>query len=154
MQGTFVYLDPDTGDYIGYNPVRAATRFVPASTYKIPHTVIALSEGVVADIDEVVPYGGRPQPFEVWERDMPLKEALKLSNAAVYQQVAGRIGLERMDKNIRNLCYGNMNIGNDVTTFWLDGPLKITALEQIRVIRDLVTQDLGYPPAAIAAMKA
>tara|TARA_R100000027_G_scaffold29628_1_gene21552 strand:+ start:2279 stop:3067 length:789 start_codon:yes stop_codon:yes gene_type:complete len=153
VTGTFVLLDPDSGDLHGYHAVRAATRFVPASTFKIPHTVIALSEGVVAGIDEIIPYGGQPLAFKDWERDMPLKEALALSNASVFQQVAARIGLERMDKNIRNLCYGNMNLGENVTRFWLDGPLKITAIEQIQVIRNLMTKDMGYPAVAIAAMK-
>lgn len=153
VNGTFVYLDPDTGDYVGCNAVRAATRFVPASTFKIPHTVIALSERVVESMDEIIPYGGKPQPFRAWERDMPLREALALSNAAVYQQVAKRIGLERMNKNVQKLCYGNMRIGEDVTRFWLDGPLQITALEQISVLRELVNDGMGFPPAAVSAMK-
>ncbi len=48
VEGTFVLLDAQTRRIIRYNPERARTRFLPASTYKIPNTLIALETGVAS----------------------------------------------------------------------------------------------------------
>ena len=47
-------------------------------------------------VDEVLPYGGKPQPRKEWERDMGLREAIKMSNVPIYQELARRIGIVRM----------------------------------------------------------
>lgn len=61
--GTFVLYDVAEDKLVGFDRARAETRFIPASTFKVPHTLIGLAEGVVADVDEVLPYGGEPQPI-------------------------------------------------------------------------------------------
>lgn len=145
VTGTFVVCDIDADRYLGYNRSRAETRFVPASTFKIANTMIGLSVGAVENVDEVLPYGGAPQPFRSWERDMSLREAIALSNATIYQVLARRIGLERMRKNVTELQYGNSDIGTRVDTFWLEGPLAISAVEQSRFLARLVAGDLPFP---------
>jgi beta-lactamase class D len=77
--GTFVLYDVAAERFIGHNQTRAETRFVPASTFKIPNTLIGLSTVVVKSVDEVLPYGGHPQPFNAWETDMGLRTAIALS---------------------------------------------------------------------------
>src|SRR5919106_3466173 len=93
VEGAFVLYDVTAQSLIGYNLARASTRFIPVSTFKIANTLIGLSVGAVKNVDEVLPYGGKPQPFKAWERDMGLREAIALSNAAIYQELARRIGL-------------------------------------------------------------
>ncbi len=56
---------------------RAPKRFVPASTFKVPNTLIDLSVGAVSGVDEVLPDGGEPQPFPAWEQDMSLRDAMR-----------------------------------------------------------------------------
>lgn len=145
VTGTFVVYDVSADRYYGHNRVRAETRYVPASTFKIANTMIGLSVGAVENVDEVLPYGGAPQPFKSWERDMSLREAIALSNANIYQVLARRIGLERMRKNVTDLQYGNSDIGTRVDTFWLEGPLEISAVEQTRFLANLVAGDLPFP---------
>jgi beta-lactamase class D len=145
VTGTFVVYDIDADRYLGYNRSRAETRFVPASTFKIANTMIGLAVGAVENVDEVLPYGGAPQPFRSWERDMSLREAIALSNATIYRVLARRIGLERMRKNVAELQYGNADIGTRVDTFWLEGPLEISAVEQTRFLARLVAGDLPFP---------
>src|SRR5262249_600459 len=69
-ESTFVLLDVNLGELTVSNLARAQRRFVPASTFKIPNTLIGPDAGVVRDIDEIIPYGGKPQPFKAWEHDM------------------------------------------------------------------------------------
>jgi beta-lactamase class D len=145
VRGTFVLYDVTAQRLIGHNHARANARFVPASTFKIPNTLIGLSVGAVKNVDEVLPYGGKPQPFKVWEKDMSLREAITLSNAAIYQELARRIGLARMRDGVSRMDFGNGEIGTVVDDFWLVGPLKINAVEQTRFLAKLAQDALSFP---------
>ena len=135
--GTFVLYDVAADTMLVWNEERAKRRFIPASTFKIANSLIGLDVGAVKDVDEVLPYGGKPQRIKEWEHDMGLREAIKISNVPIYQELARRIGLERMREGVRKLGYGNMEIGNVVDRFWLDGPLKISAVEQTEFLARL-----------------
>ncbi len=152
VEGTFVLLDVASSDGFVSNPARAKRRFVPASTFKIPNTLIGLDAGVVRDVDEVLPYGGKPQPFKTWEHDMPLREAMSLSAVPIYQELARRIGLARMAAAVKALDYGNHQIGDVVDKFWLVGPLEISALEQAQFLARLVRYQLPVSPRAVEAV--
>jgi len=104
-------------------------------------------------VDEVLPYGGKPQRIKEWERDMGLREAIKISNVPIYQELARRIGIERMREGVKKLGYGNMEIGNVVDRFWLDGPLAISAIEQAEFLQRLIKGSLPINPDAMRAVK-
>lgn len=153
FHGTFVLFDPSTDRMEVSNRLRAQQRFTPASTFKIAHSLIGLDVGAVKSVDEVLPYGGKPQRIKAWEHDMNLRHAIKASNVPIYQELARRIGLERMRAGIRKLNYGNQEIGGVVDRFWLDGPLAISALEQVEFLRRLATGNLPVKPEAVRAVK-
>ena len=135
--GTFVLYDVSAGRLTLVDGARAARPYVPASTFKIPNSLIALETGAVKDEREVIPYGGQPQPFPQWERDMDMRDAIRVSSVPVYQEIARRIGRKRMQDHVDRLGYGNRRIGTVVDRFWLDGPLRISALEQARFLAGL-----------------
>jgi beta-lactamase class D len=146
VEGTFVLLDEGSGELRGHNRSRAEQRFSPASTFKIPNTLIGLSLGAVSGVDEVIPYTGDANPFmSQWLEPMGLRRAIRVSNVPLYQELARRIGLQRMREAVGQLSYGNTQIGNDVTTFWLRGPLAISAVEQTRFLSRLAHQSLPFP---------
>jgi beta-lactamase class D len=149
VDGTFVLLDERRGELRGYNRKRAEQRFSPASTFKIPHALIGLSLGAVQGVDERIPYTGDANPF-MRERlePMGLRGAMRVSNVPLYQELARRIGLARMREAIQRLHYGNEQIGSTVTTFWLRGPLAISAVEQTRFLSGLAHQSLPFPRQA------
>ena len=153
VEGTFVLLDRDAGKLRVWNEARAQQRFVPASTFKVPNTLIGLDVGAVRGVDEVLPYGGKPQPFKSWERDMNLRDAIKVSAVPIYQELARRTGIERMRDAVRKLGYGNMEIGDVVDRFWLDGPLMISAVEQTEFLARLAAGNLPFGDAAVGAAK-
>ena len=153
VTGTFVMLDPETETLSVSNGKRSTERFVPASTFKIPNSLIALQTGVVANVDEVVPYGGKPQRLKQWERDMNVRDAIKASSVPIYQELARRVGLERMRDAVRSFGYGNMEVGEAVDRFWLDGPLKISAVEQVEFLQRLASGALPVKPENLAAVK-
>ena len=137
VAGAFALHDVAAGRTIVVDPDRAARRLVPASTFKVANSLIALETGVIADENEVVPYGGRPQPIRAWEADMPIRDAIRVSNVPVYQTLARRVGLARYRLWLGRLGYGNADPGDRVDTFWLRGPLAISAVEQTRFLARL-----------------
>lgn len=143
-EGTFVLYDAQKDVFIGCNRSRAETRFRPASTFKIVNTLIGLSCGAVRDVDEVLPYVGQPQGVEMWEKDMSLRDAIKISNVPIYQELARRIGMKNMQQNIDRLGYGNRELGSAVGLFWLDGPLEISPVEQAAFLARLARQELPF----------
>ena len=149
VEGTFVVLDEPGGAWRGINRKRAEQRLSPASTFKIPNSLIALSLGVVANVDELIPYRGEPNPLmREWLAPMGMRGAIRVSNVPLYQELARRIGLARMQAAIRRLHYGNEQIGSNVTKFWLRGPLAISAIEQTQFLAGLATRTLPFPVAA------
>ncbi len=104
LQSTFVLATRGAPAVLAHDAIRAARRFMPASTFKIPNTLIGLATGAVASGDEVLPFGGGPQFLPQGERDMPLREAMPLSNVPVYQGVARHIGLPRMRAGVGQLA--------------------------------------------------
>ncbi len=144
VQGTFVLFNVSTNHFVYHDKARASTRFIPASTFKIPNSLIGLSTGAVNSVDEVLPYGGKPQHRKSWEHDMGLRDAIKISNVPVYRELARRIGLQTMRENVSRLDYGNAEIGDVVDLFWLNGPLKISALEQTKFLARLAQGDLPF----------
>lgn len=153
VTGTFVLYDREADTMFVWNEVRAKKRFIPASTFKIANSLIGLEAGAVKDVEEILPYGGKPQPFKSWEKDMGLREAIKISNVAIYQELARRIGLERMRAGVQKLDYGNMEIGELVDQFWLRGPLAISAVEQTQFLSRLIDEKLPVSATAMRAVK-
>ncbi len=135
--GTFAAIDALSGRLTVVNASRAAIRYVPASTFKIPNTLIALETGVVKDADEVFRYDGKPRRIKTWEKDMTLREAIAVSNVPIYQEIARRVGLDRYRDWLTRLDYGNRDPGTALETFWLSGPLAISAIEQARFLARL-----------------
>lgn len=153
VNGTFVLYDTASDRYVGHDAGRAATRFVPASTFKIPNALIGLARGSVRDVDEALPYGGAPQPFPQWAWDMGLREAIAMSNVPVFQALARRTGLGPMREEVERLDYGNGEIGDRVDRFWLDGPLAISAIGQVRFLDRLARGALPLPTEVQAAVR-
>lgn len=134
---------------------RAGRGFLPASTFKIPNTLTALETGVVESLDApVFEWDGKERsisgkPVVAWNRDQALREAFRNSAVWVYQDVARRIGPERMQAYVDSLDYGNRDLGGAaIDTFWLSGNLRITALEQIRFLDALRAKRLSISERA------
>ena len=120
-----------TGKLDVYNPQRAALQFLPASTFKIPNTLIALQTHAISGLHDTIRWDGQYRSVDAWNHDQDLLSAFPYSCVWFYQVLAARIGNDTYLQYLQKLHYGNQLTGTDVTTFWLDGELRISALEQI-----------------------
>jgi beta-lactamase class D len=134
------------------NPERVAERFVPASTSKIPHTLIALETGYAKSPEEFFAWDGVERAFDAWNRDHSLATAYAASAIWVYQRIAHDLGSGTMGRWLERFDYGNHDVGGtaDLTSYWLDGPLMISAREQVAFLTKLATNDLPLKPQTLA----
>jgi beta-lactamase class D len=94
----------------------------PASTFKVPHALIALETGVV-DAKVPVQWDGSDQPFETWKRDHTLASSIQWSVYWYYRRSAAQIGEERMLAMLKKLRYGSDTFERELTSFWTNGDL-------------------------------
>ena len=143
--GTIVVVDeraspPDT---FVFDAGRAARRYSPASTFKVPHTLFALDAGVVADEFQVFKWDGVERAFPGHSQDQTLRTAMRYSTLWVYQGFAREIGQERARRYLQQLGYGNADPGAG-GDYWIDGNLQISAFEQVAFLRRLYRNELPF----------
>jgi beta-lactamase class D len=145
---------PDGKREIAGDAADCDVKTAPASTFKVAHSLIALETGVVADPLALVRWDGTKQPFPAWERDHSLDSAVKASVLPFFQRTAAAIGRERMTGYLKRLRYGSDTFERELTSFWLNGDLAISPLEQIEFLARLVRGDLPVSAAHLAQTKA
>jgi beta-lactamase class D len=60
----------------------------------------------------------------------------------VYQEIARQVGEPREAEFVKKFGYGNQDVSGGVDHFWLDGALRITALQQIDFLKKLYFNQL------------
>ncbi len=153
VTGSFVVYDLNNDKYFYYDSARCNTEFSPASTSKIINSIIGLETGVISDENFVIPWDGVKRPVEAWNKDISLKEAIKVSAVPYYQELARRVGEEKMAEMYKKLQYGNMDIGGGVDKFWLSGNLRITQMQQIDFLKRLYKNELPVSQRAMDIVK-
>ena len=153
VDGAFVLLDVTRNVLKVVNPDLSTRPFVPFSTFKIPNTLIGLETGVIPGADFSLKWDGKQRSIALWNRDHDLSSAMRDSVVWFYQEVARRIGPERMKEQIHKLGYGNDGIGTVVDRFWLDGPLRISARQQVAFLRRLQSGALPVKRAHAALVR-
>jgi beta-lactamase class D len=135
-------------DHVGCSAIDpCVTRYVPASTFKIPNSIIGLETGVIRDAEFVIPYSGVPASMPEWNRDHTLRSAIEVSSVPYYMELARRVGPQRMQQWLARLEYGNGAMGSKVDAFWLgEGPLLISPVEQVEFLRRLEKETLPIAP--------
>jgi len=134
VKGVFVLCKSTTENCATNDIVRANTQFLPASTFKIPNSLIALETGVIKNPDQVFKWDGTPRSMKQWERDFNLRGAIQNSVVPIFQKLAVSIGEKQMQSYVHKFKYGNENIGGGLDHFWLDGALRISALQQLEFL--------------------
>ena len=136
VEGSILIYDINKDEYYSNNFEWAKIGHLPASTYKITNSIIALETGVVIDEHSIFKWSGEERFLKNWEQDLTLKEAFHFSCVPCYQEVARKIGPAEMSKYLNKLKYGNMQVdSSNIDIFWLEGESKINQFEQIDFLK-------------------
>lgn len=151
--GCFVLYNLKQDSYLKYNSKRCAERFIPASTFKIFNSLVGLETGVVKNEFEVFKWDSVMRFYDKWNQDMDMENAFKYSAVWYYQELARRIGHEKMKKYIMDNHYGNEDISGGIDLFWLDGGIRISADEQIEILKKLYNNKLDFSQRTLDIVK-
>ncbi len=155
VEGSILIQDLNQNRIYQYNPQRNVTAFLPASTFKIPNSLISLETDVIPNELAILTWDGVTREIPEWNRDLNMKEAFQLSAVWFYQVLARRVGYDRMQEKINQVGYGNSNIGSpeDIDKFWLEGELRITPQEQIEFLRRFYNNNLPFSERSLEIVK-
>lgn len=146
ITGTFILKNMSTNESRIYNVMRSDSAYLPASTFKVINSLIALQTSAVKGLNDTIKWDGINKGWEKWNNDHTLRTAMPSSCIWFYQELARRIGKEQMQYFVNKSDYGNKNIESDIDNFWLEGDLRISANEQIEFLEKLVNNTLPFNP--------
>jgi beta-lactamase class D len=152
-EGCFLLRQLDGPKEIRAGGALCSTPLSPCSTFKVPNSLIGLSTGAIEDAETSFKWDGSKQHFKIWEQDHTLRTAFANSVVWYYQRLAEKIGRARMQEVLRELPYGSQEIGDKLTTFWLDGTLTITAEQQLEFMSRLYQGKLPFSRPAVETVK-
>lgn len=153
VSGSFILYDQKQDKYIYYNKEQAKMPFTPASTFKICNSLISLETGAVADENVVFKWDGKERAMPTWNADTDMKTAFRNSTVWFYQELARKVGAEKMKTWLEKLNYGNADISGGIDGFWLRGGLRVTPEGQIDFLRKLQGDKLPLSQRAMDVVK-
>jgi beta-lactamase class D len=153
FDGCFVLFDQNKGEYSIYNEAKSNKQISPCSTFKIVNSLIGLETNVLQDENTTFKWNGTRYPIESWNKDQTLKSAVSNSVVWYFQEVASKVGGERMQSYLNKINYGNKDISGGIMKFWLQSSLKISPREQVDMLRNLYNDKLPFSVRNIDIVK-
>ena len=154
VDGAVLIFDPQKNEFFSNDFDWCKTGHLPASTFKITNSIIALETGVVENDSTLFPWDGQERRLSVWNQDLMFREAFHFSCVPCYQDVARRIGADRMNEYLTKFNYGNMQVdSSNIDRFWLEGKSTITQFQQIDFLQRFYNSELPISERTEQIMK-
>lgn len=152
--GCFLLYDRNQNNLLTqYNPARCGERLSPNSTFKIPLSLMAFDQKLINQ-KSVFKWDGKDkggEPAWNWNQDQTPHTWLKKSVVWVSQDLAAKLGENKIKNYLIKFNYGNQN--NKVPNFWLDSSLTISADEQLTFMKALLANKLPVSKEAMLNTK-
>jgi beta-lactamase class D len=144
----FMMFDNNHESVHYYNQAQCQRRFVPASTFNLFNSMVALETGIAPNDQLTIAWDSVPRQNPEWNKDLTLRSAVTVHAVPFFQELARRIGPFRMQHYLDTVKYGNMTIGPNLDRFWMDNTLMISADEQVGLIKKLYFNELPFSEGA------
>ena len=152
-EGSFVLYDLENDIWSIHDIEHATLRVAPDSTYKIYDALFGLEEGVITLEDSFIAWNGKNYPFETWNSDQTLQSAMTSSVNWYFQAIDEQLASTNIRNYIQQIGYGNENVSGRLSTYWLESSLKISPVEQVKLLTKLQNNSLGFSSENINAVK-
>ena len=158
ISGSITLYDYRAKMYLSSDLEDSQVTTLPASTFKILNSLIALETGVISSLQDTVrwpgstdhdKYGYRPDIY----RDLSVAEAFRLSAGWVYVELAKKIGKEQYLDYLAKVGYGNGNLSIDDADFWNFGDFAVSPAEQIELLLGVYKETLPFRKSSFTALK-
>ncbi|HVS01599.1 MAG TPA: penicillin-binding transpeptidase domain-containing protein, partial [Thermoanaerobaculia bacterium] len=90
---------------------------------------------------------------DAWSQGQDLESAFRRSAVWYYQELARRVGGERMQRELDELDYGNRDISGGIDRFWLGSSLALSADEQVAVLRRIFGGETHFASEHVALLR-
>lgn len=119
-----------------------ATRYTPASSFKIPLALIGFDSGIFKNPTNPV-WKYKPEydaSMKIHQQDLNPKTWMEVSAVWYSQVLTEKLGMEKFQHYVNMFDYGNKDLSGGLTTAWWvkNSSLKISAQEQVIFIKNLL----------------
>lgn len=133
------------------------SRATPASTFKLPLTVMGFDAGIIISAQEPkLPFKeGYADWIADWRQDTDPAMWMHYSNVWYSQRITEKLGADKLAAYARSFGYGNGDfsgdpgLNNGLERSWISSSLQISPLEQADFVAALVERKLPVLPAAM-----
>ena len=154
VEGSIVIYDLKDDKYYSNDFPWAKKGNLPASTFKITNSIIALETGTVENDSTVFKWNGEKRRLKNWEQDLFFRDAFHFSCVPCYQEVARKIGVKNMTEYLNKLEYGSMKVDStNIDVFWLEGESQISQFQQIDFLKRFYQSELPISERTEEIMK-
>ncbi|MBY0098740.1 BlaR1 family beta-lactam sensor/signal transducer [Mesobacillus maritimus] len=151
--GSFVLYDLQADQYQIYNKNKSTLRVSPNSTYKIYSALFGLESNLISRENSTIKWDGTLYPFDSWNSEQNVRTAMKNSVTWYFQELDKRNQAGDIHSFLREINYGNSDLSGGISQFWLESSLKISPIEQVQLLTDLYTNELGFKEKNIQTVK-
>lgn len=149
LNGTAVFYNANTGQSKIYNKTLSYKQSSPCSTFKIMSSYIGLSEHKISMQDSLRKWNRKTYWNPQWNRDITFPQAFQASCVWYYRRLIDEVGEKRTKHYLQKFNYGNMDTSDwkgllnsntnipELRGFWLESSLKISPVEQTRVLAEI-----------------
>ncbi|HKJ80352.1 MAG TPA: penicillin-binding transpeptidase domain-containing protein [Prolixibacteraceae bacterium] len=158
IEGSITIYDLKAKKWIASDIQDSQFPTLPASTFKIINTLIALESGVIKCENEIIKWPGATDTIKYGYRpgiyhDMTMKDAFKASAGWAYVELSKKIGKEKYTSYLTECKYGNMNISTKDPDFWNFGDFAISPANQIEILKGIYEETLPFKKESFAILK-
>ncbi|SHG44757.1 beta-lactamase class D [Fodinibius roseus] len=158
LNGSTTIYDYNNKKWIFTDSLDAEKGTLPASTFKIPNSLIILESKVVANEKEIIKWDGTEKShlgmvIEAWNQDTDLETAFKNSTVWFYVEASKKIKREQYIRTLQKLNYGNGNLKEKGNDFWNYGDFTVTPKNQIEYLIKLYENRLPFSKKNISIVK-
>lgn len=144
VEGCFTMLDNSNSKVTVYNMKYDTMRITPFSSFNVFAALVGLETGKVVNDSMIIRWDGVRRPVKDWNRNLTMREAVKVGSVPYFQEVVRRVGYDTMKIFIDSVGYGNKMMGEPLDSFWLNNTLKISPDEQLGLMKKLYFDQLPF----------
>jgi beta-lactamase class D len=154
VKGAVLIYDLEKNQYFSNDFEYSRKGNLPASTFKITNSIIALEAGVVENDSTLFKWNGEKRRLKNWEQDLIFRNAFHFSCVPCYQEIARKIGVKKMTEYLNKLEYGKMKVDStNIDLFWLEGESRINQFQQIDFLKRFYQSKLPISERTKGIMK-
>ena len=157
VNGSIVILDLESNQWTFSDADDANRGTIPASTFKICNSLVALEEKAITP-DTVIRWDGKDKSFKgnvvkAWNADTNLESAFRNSTIWFYVELSRRIKRSTYARYLKACGYGNLNLSEKGDDFWNYGNMEISPRNQVEFLAKLYKDELPFDKKNMALVK-